>query len=585
MKFRWLLIPVVVLGLCTLSAGLVWAQEGARWDAFPIQGKDWRGAGHYLSWIKVVACWLVFLAWVWTTDWVNRDLQEIRKLNYLRWNPVVFGAFFGAFLLLWIVPHFWFGFPLLVIAYVAPLSTYVIYRNSQVHPSERVLTPLHLRHWFAQRLAKVGVKIAAEAGDPHEKGPPVKLLAHGGPTQSDEQIRAISARQSPGMRDAREILAGGLAFHATAIMLDYSAQAVALRYMVDGVWLSRDPLDRPKADPALETLKLLCGLNPQNRQARQEGAFAAEYQTVRYTATLACQGTAGGERAVVQFEEKKVRFGSLEELGMRDKMQTQFKEVLGLPEGLILFSAPPANGLRTTVNVALRGTDRLMREFLAIEEETSRYEEIENVPVTTYTTAGGQTLTEVLTKAIRAEPNAVVVRDVTDGEALSLLCQEVHNHRLIISTIRAKDCAEALLRMLALKVPPAEFAKALSGVLCQRLVRKLCEACKEAYAPPPEVLKQLGIPAGRIPAFYRPPAQPEKVCPQCTGIGYKGRTAIFELLVVGDTVRKVLANSPKLELLRSAARKDGMRNFQEEGILLVAKGVTSLQELMRVVKQ
>jgi len=122
-------------------------------------------------------------------------------------------------------------------------------------------------------------------------------------------------------------------------------------------------------------------------------------------------------------------------------------------------------------------------------------------------------------------------------------------------------------------------------VLSQRLIRKLCENCREAYAPTPQVLKQLGIPEGRIETLYRPPQQREEVCPECGGVGYKGRTGLFELLVVGDTLRQVLGSKPKLDLLRQAARKDGMRGLQEEGILLVAKGITSLPELMRVLKQ
>jgi len=121
------------------------------------------------------------------------------------------------------------------------------------------------------------------------------------------------------------------------------------------------------------------------------------------------------------------------------------------------------------------------------------------------------------------------------------------------------------------------------------LIRKLCEDCKEPYAPAPQVLQQLGIPEGRVQAFYRPP-QPNadehrEPCEKCGGIGYYERTAIFELLTVGDAVRRVLTENPKLEPLRQAARKDGMKSLQEEGILLVAKGVTSLPELMRVLKQ
>jgi len=126
------------------------------------------------------------------------------------------------------------------------------------------------------------------------------------------------------------------------------------------------------------------------------------------------------------------------------------------------------------------------------------------------------------------------------------------------------------------------------AVVNQRLIRKLCEFCKEAYAPPAQVLQQLGIPEGKIQAFYRPRQPTEEnpeICPECGGIGYVGRTAIFELLVVDQAVRKALATSPKLDLVRQAAGKDGLRTFQEEGLVLVAKGVTSLPELIRVVKQ
>jgi type II secretory ATPase GspE/PulE/Tfp pilus assembly ATPase PilB-like protein len=119
----------------------------------------------------------------------------------------------------------------------------------------------------------------------------------------------------------------------------------------------------------------------------------------------------------------------------------------------------------------------------------------------------------------------------------------------------------------------------------------LCEKCKEAYPPPPEVLKQLGLPPGTIEALYRTPTvpidpkHPDVVCDLCNGIGYYGRTAIFELLVVDDTIRQVLTTAPKLENLRAAARKMKHRGLQEEGVLLVARGVTSIQELLRVLKQ
>ena len=251
----------------------------------------------------------------------------------------------------------------------------------------------------------------------------------------------------------------------------------------------------------------------------------------------------------------------------------------------LLVSAPPTHGLRTTSHVLLCKTDRFTREFVTLEEESHRYQSVENIALTTYNTAAGETPLNVLPKMFRTMPDVVVVRDLVDAETVELLCEEIDEKRLVVGTIRAKDCIEALMGVLALKVAPATFAKQACAVVNQRLLRKLCDECKEAYAPTPQVLEQLGIPAGRVQAFYQPPQEPDKVCEVCGGIGYKDRTAVFELLVVDDTVRQALASGVKGDELRRVAQKAGLRTLQAEGIILVAKGVTSLPELMRVLKE
>ena len=316
---------------------------------------------------------------------------------------------------------------------------------------------------------------------------------------------------------------------------------------------------------------------------------AVSLDKLKYPATMAAQGTKTGERILIQFEMQAVHLKTLSDLGMREKMQEQFTELLRRPKGFLLFAAPPAGGLRTTVDVVLRGLDRFLRECVAVEEESSRGREVENVAVTTYKAADGESPASVLTKLFRTEPNVVLVRDLPDAGTVALICSEVaQQERLVMASIRANDCAEALLRVLMLKAPPAEVAGGVTAVLCQRLVRKLCDRCKEAYAPPSQVLRQLGIPEGRVRAFYRPyqpkPEDKTEVCRECGGLGYKGQTAIFELLVLDPDVGRVLATTPKLDLLRQAARQAGMKSLQEEGVLLVARGVTLLPELMRVMK-
>jgi type II secretory ATPase GspE/PulE/Tfp pilus assembly ATPase PilB-like protein len=259
---------------------------------------------------------------------------------------------------------------------------------------------------------------------------------------------------------------------------------------------------------------------------------------------------------------------------------------MGRDKGLLVISGMPEGGLTTLTDVSLVETDRLLRDFASIEPEQHREHEIENIEVTTYNEAAGETPATVLPRLIRKYPNVYVLRDFSDTEAVKMLLKEIADERLVITTVRAKEAAEAPLRLLQMKVPQSDFAENLTAVICTRLVRKLCDACKVAYAPTPDLLKKLGIPAGKIEALYRAPKpeEREKPCDQCGNIGCVGRTALFELMVVDDQIRDILGRAPQLELLRKAARAAGMRTFQEEGLLLVAKGVTSITELQRVLK-
>ena len=584
MRGLLLLLTVIVVVLAGPAAPLL-AQDDAGSGGYALNA-GWDGPGFYFSLLKIGAAYILFMMWVYTTDWVSTDAQEL-KLQHRRWNPVVFGTFLGAFMLVWVLPWFAASYPLLVVAYVAPLATYVVHRNKQVHTSERVLTFSHIKFWLASRMTIFGVEVDTEEKDPHESGPPVILTARGGETDRDDSVNLLSARQAPGFREARQLLADALYRRGDSIMLDFTQQAASVRHMIDGVWHADDPIEREIADPMLEALKTLCGLDTNDRQKRQEGTFRADYQALKFDATFASQGTKTGERVIIKLAGERTQFEDLNDVGMRPKMQEQLRELLGDKQGLLLFSAPPASGLRSTVNVALRGCDRFTREFMAVEDEANRYEPVENIMMMTYNSAEGEKQIEVLSKFFLQEPNVAVIRDLDSAETVTTVCDEVFHERILVSTIRAKDTADSLVKVLAVGVAPAKLAKSIKAMISQRLIRKLCEHCKVQYAPPPKVLKQLGIPEGRVQAFHRPPQETEieEICPECGGIGYYGRTAIFELAVVDDAVRRVLASSPNAETLRQALRKAGMQSLQQEGIVLVAKGVTSLPELMRVMKQ
>lgn len=573
---RWLYPLCGALSLLVLFPQTAHAQTA--WEDMPFE----RGGGFYLSLVKVAACWLLFLVWVSTADWINRDTYH-RRIPYTRWTAASFFSFFGAFILLWMLPWFAVGFPLLVLAYAIPTFIYVHYRNARAPEHERVMTASHLRFVFAERLNAIGFNIATERKTADDLRP-LELMAAGGATERDDRANLLTARQSPGFDPAVGLMSDALSHRARSMLLDFTQQSVAVRYEIDGVWQNGQSQEREVGDAVLGVYKTIAALNPAERRRRQQGEFKAKFGNVKYDCDLVSQGTKTGERAMLEFDDGSATFNRLDDLDMRDKLQEQVKELVDTKTGFLLFSAPPRQGLTATVNAALGSSDRFVRSWSAVEDVAHPERTVENIAVTTYDAAAGESPATVLPKLARMYPDAIVCRDLVDKESVELLCEQIEADRFVVASVKARDCIEALLRVLALRIDQQRFAEKVVGVMNQRLIRKLCETCKEAYAPTPAVLQQLRIPAGRVEAFYRPPQQPEKVCPDCDGIGYVGRVAVFELLVCNDEFRDTLASTVKRDDLRKAARKAGMRSLQEEGVLLVVKGVTSLPELMRVLK-
>jgi type II secretory ATPase GspE/PulE/Tfp pilus assembly ATPase PilB-like protein len=549
------------------------------------------GPGFYLNWIKILLAWLVFLFWVRGVDWMSQDGFAL-KINYKRWNLIAFFSFLLAQVLLWLLPWFWLGMPLLLIAWIVPFVAYVKHRNQIAPPEETVFTAEHLRWWMAGRLSLIGIKMSAQKRGKDE-APPVEFQPRGAVDDRTNAANLLLSRQSPGFAMLQHLIADLIVRRADAALLDFTQAAATLRFQIDGVWHDIDSRERESADMLLAVIKTLAGRDANQRVARQDGSFGAEFEKNKYTCRLVSQGTKTGERALLQFQRGKNKIEKLADLEMREKLVEALRAQLSAQAGLIVVSAPPAGGLSTLFTVTVSAMDRFVRSFVGIESSAISEFKVENVPVTYFNPAAGETPLSILPKLVREHPDVFIVPDMVDADSGAMLLEQVeHENRQVVTSVRAKEAAESLLRVMALNVPADKFAATVIMALNQRMIRKLCNKCKEAYAPAPNVLEQLGIPAGRVEAFYRVP-QPkpedekddEGPCKKCQGIGYFGRTALYELLIVDDGVRAALTKTPQVAAVRAAARKAGMRTLQEEGIVLVAKGVTSLPELMRVLKE
>jgi type II secretory ATPase GspE/PulE/Tfp pilus assembly ATPase PilB-like protein len=529
---------------------------------------------------------VLLLSWVGIGDWVNRDTQ-IFNFGYKKWNPIIYFPFAIVGLAQFFIPMpHWARLVVLPIALIASAIPYVVVHNKNVQPHQTVLTGPWWRHFFASIFRKAGIKIRDERQAEYEKGAAVDLFAMGAADANADNANLLFARQSPGYLLLKELVADMVGRRSDRVLLEYGPQAVAVRHEIDGVWHNGDARDRESGDVMLAVMKTLANLDAKDRRKKQTGQFAAQFEGKKYLLPLTSQGVANGERVVLTRLNEKGKPHSYDALGMREGLKQQWEEIMARDRGLVIFSAMPGGGLTTMMNASLEETDRLMRDFFAIEEVNHREHEIQNISVHTYDASKGETPAKIIPGLVRLYPNAYVIRDFVDAESATLLMNEIADDRLVITSIPAREAAEALLRLLQMKLPAKQFASVVTAVLYQRLIRKLCPDCKVGYTPPAEVLKKLGIPPGKVQQLYRPPKPEErdKPCQTCQAIGYLDRTGIFELLAVTDQMREILVKQPSLELLRKAARADNQRSLQEEGILLVAKGVTSLQELQRVLK-
>ncbi len=535
---------------------------------------------------KLLTLVLLFLMWVRAGDWINKDSQ-IHGLGYWKWNPIVFFPFAILGLVFFFVPIATFiRAPILLVVFLATVIPYVVVHNKSVEPHETVLTGPWWRYVFVSFASKLGIKVSAERKAEYEKGAPVELLAMGAKDLNENNANLLSARLSPGYLLVKDMIVEIVSRRSERMLLDFTKQAVKVRHEIDGVWHNGEARDRESGDVMLAVMKTLSNLEIRERRKKQTGQFGVKYEGKTYCCPITSQGVASGERVLITLQGEKQQFDSYDDLGMREGLQQQWTEMMASDQGLVILATLPGGGLTTITDVSLNETDRLMRDFVAIEEVNHREKEIQNVGATTYDASAGETPATVLPTLIRTYPNVYVLRDFSDIEAVKLLFNEIRDEHLVITSVRAREANEALLRLLQMKVPAKEFAATVKAVLYQRLIRLLCSDCKVGYTPPPDVLRKLGIPKGKVEQLYRPPKpeEIEKPCPTCQGVGYKGRTGVFELLVVSDSMREILAKSPKIDLLKKAARAARQRSLQEEGIVLVAQGATSLPELMRVLK-
>ena len=543
-----------------------------------------RGPGMYLNLFKFVPVVLLYLLWTYTTYWVDDDLKDLANTRFELWNSVVFLTGILGFVLVWSIPVFPIGILLLVLLYFVPLFTYVYVRNQTVPDDAKVLTPYHIGEVVNDLLAKAGIRPIFNRGESSmdRSGPPIMFIGKSQGTSKEDPGRVRAAEESRSYMSAKELVYDAVLRRATDIHLEPTQEQLSVRYRIDGILHAAEPFDRPTGDAVINVFKVLAALDISEKRKPQDGSFGAKLEGRDLEFRAATSGSKSGEKMVMRILDSGAGVSRLDDSGMRPKLVGEIRSIVTQPHGMFLCCGPTGSGKTTTLYACLREIDRFQKNIITVEDPIEYH--LDNITQMEINTKSGQTFAGSLRSILRQDPDVIMVGEIRDQETATIACQAATTGHMVFSTVHANDTVTALFRLLDLGVEPFMIASALTAVLGQRLVRMLCENCKEPYKPKPEFLTKANLPADKVEVFYRKPTEPEQVCPQCGGTGYLGRSGIFEMLVITEPMREMIRENPSLNAIKAEARKNGMIYLQEDGLRQVIQGKTSIDELLRVVK-
>lgn len=540
-----------------------------------------RQIGFYLNLFLFIPILGLLFLWARTTQWVSEDAKGL-KMVVAFWNPLV--LFCGAlgFIAVLLVSNSLGGLFLLTTAYGAPLGCYIMERNKRVPESGRVMTPKHIKKLCIQALAKVGIHLGSRDRGDYTSGPPIKFLGKNRSGKGIDNSASKSVESSRGYLAAKEMVYDAILRRATDVHLEPHEDELSIRYRIDGVMYPAEPFDRTVGDAIINIFKVLSAMDITERRKPQDGSFRAETEGREIDFRVATQGTQIGEKMSLRILDQENSVRTLNDLGMRKALSDQITDIINQPHGMFLSCGPTGAGKSTTLFAALSGLDVHQINIITIEDPVEyRMAGVTQIEINT---KAGQTFAGSLRSVLRQDPDVVLIGEMRDDETTRIACQAANTGHMVFSTVHANDSISALFRILDLGVEPFMLASALSGILGQRLVRRLCEDCKESYKPDPDILKKNNLPPEQVKQFFRPPTDGHNNCASCGGLGYKGRVGVYELLVINDRLRDLIRENPQLSVIKAEARKNGMLYMKEEGLRLVVKGITSMDELMRVVK-
>jgi len=363
---------------------------------------------------------------------------------------------------------------------------------------------------------------------------------------------------------------------ASDIHVESTPNGARVRYRIDGVLSDQDLIEKSLMLQVISRFKILANINIAEKRIPQDGKFTMTIDGNDVDLRVSTFPSINGEKVVVRILDRSKNMIDLDSLGFSNATFADFKQLVHRPSGFFLVTGPTGSGKTTTLYAALSSLNSPEKNIITLEDPVEY--NLNGITQGQIHPDAGFTFGKGIRAVLRQDPDVAMVGEIRDKETAQTAIEAALTGHSVFSTLHTNDAPGALMRLMDMSIEPFLINAALSGVLAQRLARKICTNCKQEHAPTDQEKKLLERFEATTDKLYD-----AKGCDACFGLGYKGRIGIFELLHMTSDLRSLVVHRPVFDDIRAQADKDGMKTLVHDGLQKVKAGIISLPELARVV--
>jgi len=395
----------------------------------------------------------------------------------------------------------------------------------------------------------------------------------------DSSLGNTGENDAPIVKYVNLLISQAVADRASDVHIEPNETEVQVRYRIDGVLHKQMSSSRNILNGVVSRIKIMANMDIAERRIPQDGRMSANVQGRKIDLRVATLPTVYGEKVVLRILDNQATPLDLLDTGLSVRHNEIFKKQYIRSHGMILVTGPTGSGKSTTLYSTLNAVKNPAINIITVEDPVEyRMQGISQIQINT---KAGLTFASALRSILRADPDVVLVGEIRDRETAQIAVEAALTGHLVLSTLHTNDAPSATTRLIEMGIEPFLVGSAVTTILAQRLVRKLCDRCKIPYQLEPEEMERMEWPwkeGEELPTVYRPGS-----CAACARLGYRGRMAIHELVVVTDKLERMINENAHTDQIRRIAIEDGMEIMKFDGWAKVAKGETSVEEILRVV--